>query len=84
MVHLDGHEVAFGTTIAGAVALVHRTLPQGWARSFVHRQPVAAMACFWGAMGITIPLVIPRLRRAIKLPSNHYDADHPKAVVPKY
>lgn len=80
----DGHEVAFGTTVVGAVALIQRTLPKGWARSFVHRHPVAAMSCFWAFTGITLPLVMPPIRRMLKMPTNQYDAEHPKAVVPKY
>ena len=80
----DGHEVAFVSTIGGAVALFHRTLPKGWVRGFIHRQPVAAMSVFWGLAGITLPLIIPPLRRAIKLPTNQYDAEHPRAIVPKY
>jgi hypothetical protein len=80
----DGHEIAFVSTIGGCAALVHRTMPAGWMRSFVHRQPVAAMACLWGVMGVTLPLVVPRLRRTLRLPTNQYDAHHPKAVFPKY
>jgi hypothetical protein len=84
MVHFDGHEVLFASSIVGAVALFDRTLPKGWARAFIHRQPVAAMATFWGLAGITLPLIIPPLRRAMKLPTNQYDADHAKVVFPKY
>lgn len=81
---IDGHEAAVITTMGGAVALIHRTLPKGWARSFVHRQPTAAMACFWAFLGVTMPLIVPPIRRALKLPSNQYDAAHPHAVFPKY
>lgn len=84
MVQFDGHEVAFATTIVGAVALTHRTLPKGWMRGLIHRQPIAAMAMFWGMAGITLPLIIPPMRRAMKFPTNQYDADHPKVVFPKY
>lgn len=80
---IDGHEVGIASTILGAVYLTHRTLPKGWVRGFIHRQPVAAMASAWALIGFTAPLVIPRLRRAVGLPTNQYDAEHPKAVVPK-
>ena len=81
---LDGHELAVVSTMGGAVALVHRTLPKGWVRAFVHRQPIAAMSCLWMAIGVTLPLTVPRIRRAMKLPTNQYDAEHPKVVLPKY
>lgn len=81
---LDGHEVGFVTTMGGAVLLAHRTLPKGWVRGFIHRQPVAAMACFWAMAGIALPLVVPPIRRALKLPTNQYDAANPRAVFPKY
>lgn len=80
---IDGHEVGVASTIFGAVYLVNRTLPKGWGRSFIHRQPVAALACFWAAVGVILPLTVPRIRRAMKLPTNQYDASHPDAVIPK-
>ena len=80
----DGHEVAFGTTIAGAAALFHRTLPKGWVRGMIHRQPIASMAIAWSIVGITLPLVVPRMRRAMKFPTNQYDHEHPNVVYPKY
>jgi hypothetical protein len=64
--------------------LVHRTLPQGWARSFIHRQPIAAMACGWALIGVTLPLVIPPIRRRLKLPTNQYNAENPMALTPNY
>lgn len=84
MVHLDGHELAVVTTTAGAIALVHRTLPRTWVRGLIHRQPVVAMSCAWALIGVTLPLVVPPLRRMMKLPTNQYEADHPNVVLPRY
>jgi hypothetical protein len=84
MAGFDGHEVAFLSTIGGAMLLIDRTMPKGWVRGFVHRQPVAAMASFWVLAGITLPLVVPPLRRAMQFPSNQYDAAHAGVVTPKY
>ena len=81
---LDGHEVGVVTTMGGAIYLIHRTLPKGWVRGFVHRQPIAAMAVFWGLTGMTLPLIVPPIRRVIGLPTNQYSAEHPKATFPKY
>ena len=81
---LDGHEVAVVSTMGGALALVNRTLPKGWVRGFIHRQPVAAMSCFWAAVGLTLPLTVPRVRSALGLPTNQYNAESPNAVFPKY
>jgi hypothetical protein len=84
MGQLDGHELAVVSTMGGAILLIHRTLPKGWGRAFIHRQPVAAMACFWGLTGLALPLIVPPLRRAMKLPTNQYDAHHPNVTMPKY
>jgi hypothetical protein len=84
MTGFDGHEIAVVTTMGGALALLHRSLPRGWVRGFIHRQPIAAMASFWALAGITMPLIIPPLRRTLRLPTNQYDAEHPRAVTPKY
>jgi hypothetical protein len=81
---VDGHEVAFVSTIVGCAALIHRTMPAGWMRSFVHRQPVAAMATLWAVIGVSLPLVVPPIRRTLGLPTNQYDAYHPKVNFPKY
>jgi hypothetical protein len=83
MGHIDGHEVGVASTMLGAAALVYRTLPVGWVRGFIHRQPVAALATFWAIAGFSAPLLIPPVRRALKLPTNQYDAENPKAVFPK-
>ena len=84
MTGYDGHEVAIITTFVGGVALIDRAMPKGWVRGFIHRQPVAAMACFWAITGMTLPLIIPPIRRALKFPTNQYDATHPNALSPKY
>ena len=81
---LDGHEVSFAATMGGMVALTHRILPKGWIRGFIHRHPVPAMSAFLGLTGIALPLMIPSIRRAMKFPTNQYDAEHPKVVLPKY
>jgi hypothetical protein len=84
MPHWDGHEVSFVTSIGGAFYLFHRTLPKGWMRGFIHRQPIAAMSVVWAITGMTLPLVVPPIRRALNLPTNQYDASHPNATFPKY
>ena len=81
---IDGHEAAIVFNVAGGMWIIHRLSPKGWARSLVHRQPVIALACFWALAGVTMPLVVPAVRRALKLPTNQYDADHPNATFPKY
>jgi hypothetical protein len=84
MGHIDGHEIAFVSTIAGCAALIHRTLPKGWSRALVHRQPIASMAIAWAVVGLSLPLVIPPIRRSMGFPTNQYDAENPKTVFPKY
>lgn len=81
---LDGHELAIVTTVGGGLFLINRTLPKGWMRGFIHRQPVAALSCAWGLAGIALPLVVPKIRRLLELPTNQYDAEHPNVVFPKY
>lgn len=81
---IDGHEAGIVFNVAGGIWLVHRLSPKGWARSLVHRQPVIALACFWALAGVTMPLVVPGIRRALKLPTNQYNAEHPNATLPKY
>ena len=80
---IDGHEVGIASTVLGAVYLTHRTLPKGWVKGFIHRQPVAALATAWALIGFSAPLLITPLRRALKLPTNQYDAEHPKVTFPK-
>lgn len=85
MVHLDGHEVAVVSTMGGALAVLHRTMPAGWIRGFIHRQPVAAMSCAWALIGVTLPLVVPPIRRRLGMPTNQYEDGHVHTIVtPKY
>lgn len=81
---IDGHEMGIVTTFGGAFYLMHRTLPANWYKGFIHRQPVAALAVAWGLTGMALPLVVPRIRRMLKMPTNQYDASHPNVVYPKY
>jgi hypothetical protein len=80
----DGHEVSVITTMGGAAVLVNRTLPQGWIRGMIHRQPVVAMSCFWAAVGLSLPLVVPPIRRMFGASTVQYDAHHPKVKLPTY
>ena len=43
MVRWDGHEIGVLSTLAGCVAITHGCMPKGWAKSFIHRQPIAAI-----------------------------------------
>jgi len=76
----DGHEVAVVSTVVGGLVLVNRTMHKGWVRALIHRQPVVSMAMAWGFIGMTLPLVVPPIRRKMGLPTNQYDAEAPGTV----
>jgi hypothetical protein len=80
----DGHEVSVIATMGGAAVVLNRTLPKGWVRSLIHRQPVVAMSCLWMVVGVSLPLVVPPIRRMIGAPTNQYDAHHPNVKFPIY
>jgi len=80
----DGHEVGVVSTMVGGMVLLNRTMHKGWVRALIHRQPIVAMSCAWGLIGIGLPLVVPPIRRKMGLPTNHYDAENPDCVFPKY
>ena len=84
MVHLDGHELAILGTISGAWGVCNATLGKGWFRKFVNTQPVPAMSVCLGLAGIAMPLFVVPIRRSIGLPTNQYDATHPKVKFPKF
>jgi hypothetical protein len=84
MVRWDGHEIGVLSTLAGCVGILHGSMPRGWAKSFIHRQPVAAMSCFLFAVGIIMPVTVVPVRRALGFPTNQYDADYPGVKYPKY
>ena len=81
---IDGHEAAIVFNVGGGLWLLHRCQPKGWVRSLVHRQPVIALSCVWALIGIALPLVVPKVRRALQLPTHQYDALNSRAVFPKY
>lgn len=84
MVRWDGHEIGVLSTVAGCVAILHGASPKGWFKSFVHRQPVAAMSCFLFGVGLALPVTVVPIRRALGLPTNQYDAEDPRVKFPKY
>ena len=84
MVKWDGHELAVLGTISGVYGVCQATLGPGWVKSFIHRQPVAAMSVFLAGVGIALPLVVVPIRRSLKMPTNQYDASREGVVFPKY
>jgi hypothetical protein len=80
----DGHEIGVLSTLVGCVGILHGSMPKGWAKSFVHRQPVAAMAVFMFAVGVTLPVTVVPIRRRLGLPTNQYDAEYPGVKYPKF
>ena len=84
MVRWDGHEIGVLSTVAGCVAVTHGCMPRGWAKSLIHRQPVAAMSLFLFSVGILMPVTVVPVRRALGLPTNQYDAHYPNIRYPKY
>mmetsp|Transcript_135555 Transcript_135555/g.201578 ORF Transcript_135555/g.201578 Transcript_135555/m.201578 type:complete len:89 (-) Transcript_135555:82-348(-) len=84
MVRWDGHEIGVLSTLAGCIGITHGAMPRGWARSFVHRQPIAAMSCLLFGVGILLPVTVVPVRRALGLPTNQYDAEDPRVTYPKY
>lgn len=81
---MDGHELSVVSTIFGLGLLVDRTLPTGWVRHMIHRHPMGAMSLFWGVAGITMPLIIPKIRRSLGFPTNQYDSEHPNVKYNKW
>jgi hypothetical protein len=82
---LDGHELAMVSNVGGALLLVNRSLPKGWVKGFIHRQPVAAMASLLVLVGFSLPIVVPRLRYMAGLPTNNYfPPGQPGSIGPRY
>ena len=84
MPHWDGHEIGVLSTLFGCVGIMQGAMPRGWAKSFIHRQPIAAMSCFLFGVGIMMPVTVVPVRRALGLPTNQYDAEFPGVKYPKY
>mmetsp|Transcript_23007 Transcript_23007/g.33958 ORF Transcript_23007/g.33958 Transcript_23007/m.33958 type:complete len:92 (-) Transcript_23007:468-743(-) len=84
MIEFEGHEVAVLGTVTGFLGVTNATLGKGWVKSFIHRQPVAAFSVMLCGIGVILPLTVVPIRRALKLPTNQYDAAHPKVTFPKY
>ena len=83
MVHLDGHELAVVSTIAGALSVTNGIHGKGWFKSLIHRQPILAFSMTLGVVGISLPLVIVPIRKRLGLPTNQYDHSAPGTVFPK-
>jgi hypothetical protein len=81
---LDGHELAIVSNVGGGLLLLNRTLPKGWVKGFIHRQPVAAMSSLLILVGFALPIVVPRMRYMVGLPTNLYFQGQPGCVGPKY
>jgi len=83
MVEWEGHELMMLGTATSLYQITQGALGKGWARSLVHRYPVPSMAVALVGFGLLLPIVVVPLRRRLGLPTNQYDAAHPKAVFPQ-
>ena len=85
MVHFDGHELAVFGSLSGFYAIANASLPRGWIKSFIHRQPVPAFSMALFGLAMLMPVTIVPVRRMLKLPTHQYDAgSRPNVVYPKY
>lgn len=84
MVRWEGHEIGVLSTLVGCVGILQGAMPKGWAKGFIHRQPIPAMSCLLFAVGVTLPVTVVPIRRALGMPTNQYDADNPGVKFPKY
>jgi len=84
MVRCEGHEICVLSTLVGCVGILQGSMPKGWAKGFIHRHPIPAMSVLLFTVGITLPITVVPIRRALGLPTNQYDADYPGIKYPKY
>mmetsp|Transcript_22336 Transcript_22336/g.62302 ORF Transcript_22336/g.62302 Transcript_22336/m.62302 type:complete len:89 (+) Transcript_22336:522-788(+) len=84
MVRWEGHEIGIISTLLGCGAIAHGSMPRGWVKSFIHRQPIAAMSIFLFSAGVLMPVTVVPIRRSLGLPTNQYESEHPKVAYPKY
>eukprot|EP00520_Triparma_pacifica_P005052 CAMPEP_0118639664 /NCGR_PEP_ID=MMETSP0785-20121206/4341_1 /TAXON_ID=91992 /ORGANISM="Bolidomonas pacifica, Strain CCMP 1866" /LENGTH=83 /DNA_ID=CAMNT_0006531001 /DNA_START=18 /DNA_END=266 /DNA_ORIENTATION=- len=80
---VDGH---VGLVLGGAAtyfATINATMPKGWVRTFIHREPMVAGGIALAGIGMLMPLTIVPIRRALGFPTDNYDgAKGKKAPVP--
>ena len=80
---VDGHELSILGTMTSLYGVVRGIYGKGWIKRFIHQEPILAMSVTLFCGAIVIPLTVVPIRRAIGLPTNQYDARHPKCVFPK-
>lgn len=84
MVRWEGHEIGVLSTLAGCYGVLQGSMPKGWMKGFIHRQPVCAMSIFLFSVGVALPVTVIPIRRALGFPTNQYDAEYPGVKYPKY
>mmetsp|Transcript_24921 Transcript_24921/g.35711 ORF Transcript_24921/g.35711 Transcript_24921/m.35711 type:complete len:87 (+) Transcript_24921:117-377(+) len=82
MVKWEGSELMILGTITSLYQIANGGLGKGWAKGFVHRYPIPAMSIALGCVSVLLPIVVVPIRRKMGLPTNQYDAFHPKTVFP--
>jgi len=76
MFHIDGHELGIFATLTGLYGVTTGCLGKGWVKGFIHRQPVAAFSVGLAVVGMTLPIVVPPIRRRLGFETNQYEAGH--------
>jgi len=83
MVHVDGHELGIFSMCTGVFGVTSGILGKGWVKGFIHRQPVAAFSVAMALVGITLPIVIPPIRRKLGMATNQYEGGLPGVIYPQ-
>ena len=84
MVNLDGHAVAFYSSLVGFYSITNYSLGRGWFKRVVHLHPVVGLSVILGAAGLVMPFTVIPIRRLLKLPTHQFEPYHDNAVFPKY
>jgi hypothetical protein len=84
MVLIDGHEVAFYSTLVGFYSITRNTLGKGWFKRMCHLHPVVGLASLLGGAGLLMPLTVVPIRRMMGLPTHQYKPRAEGVVFPKY
>ncbi|GMH65531.1 hypothetical protein TrLO_g8854 [Triparma laevis f. longispina] len=79
---IDGH---VGLVLGGAatyLATINSVMPKGWLRRFAHQEPVVFGGIALGCVAVAMPLSIIPVRRALGMPTNNYEPQHPGTKYP--
>mmetsp|Transcript_2134 Transcript_2134/g.3309 ORF Transcript_2134/g.3309 Transcript_2134/m.3309 type:complete len:91 (+) Transcript_2134:87-359(+) len=71
------HALVALSSLLTTVNFLWATQPKGWLIRFMDREPIVFFSCVIGGFGLSLPVIVPPIRKSLGLSTSQYDGFTP-------